>query len=537
MALRSWHRLARLAPSGWVLAIPVVVAVALAALQMRWVGRLRDADVTHVRQVVRERTEGIAWDVNHELARAYDWFSATAIDGDRDAFAARHAVWQRRAPQPRLFRAWYLVTGDRALHRFDAGSGRFTPAVWTAELAPVHAALAGGAAVDAAVPFPRRPGPELADPAALLIPLASPAASPSYALGLLDVDFVLGSLVPMFARGNLGDEAAADYDLEVRRADSGRVLLASPRPHPVPDFEVPMFRVGLAHLDAVLRNPDDDYLNQGLWRLRVTHREGSIAAFVAQQRRRDVIIGAAVLGLLAASLVLLLASARRAQRLAAQQLAFVAGVTHELRTPLAVIRSAAENLADGVVDDPDRVRRYGQLLLGEGVRLSRMVEHAIAFAALESGARAADDATYDVAAIVSDLVAASPGDVTAVIEAELPAVRGDPAATRLVLDNVVENARKHAPGAPIAIRVAADGSPRVVRVEIADQGPGIDAADVPHLFEPFYRGQRARDQQVPGSGLGLSIVKRLVELQRGTIAVRSQPGAGVSVIVHLPAGA
>jgi signal transduction histidine kinase len=233
-----------------------------------------------------------------------------------------------------------------------------------------------------------------------------------------------------------------------------------------------------------------------------------------------------------------LQAARRARRLASQQLTFVAGITHELRTPLAVIRSAAENLADGLISEPDRVRRYGQLLVGEGRRLSHMVEQAIDFAALEAGARQAPDEVYDVAQLVAELCDSRHADVVTRIASPLPALRGDPAATRLVLGNLVENARKHAPGAPIAIQVDAIewlAGPGV-RIEVTDRGGGIDPADVPHLFEPFYRGKHAREKHVPGSGLGLSVVKRLIEQQRGTIAVRSQPGSGSSFIVHLPGG-
>src|SRR5262249_45609126 len=143
--------------------------------------------------------------------------------------------------------------------------------------------------------------------------------------------------------------------------------------------------------------------SEGVWLLRAMHRDGSIEAHVRNERKRDVLLSVAVMGLLVASLALVFTSARRARRLAAQQTAFVAGVSHELRTPLPVIRSAAENLAEGLVVEPERVRRYGELVVKEGRRLSHLVEQAIDFAALEAGAHVNPEEIYDIAPLVDEI--------------------------------------------------------------------------------------------------------------------------------------
>src|SRR5262249_14948001 len=106
--------------------------------------------------------------------------------------------------------------------------------------------------------------------------------------------------------------------------------------------------------------PPNDGFDRGRWQLLVTHRAGSLAAAVAPTRNTDLVISFAVLVLVSASVALVLISTRRAHRLALQQMEFVAGVTHELRTPLSVITAAADNLSDGVVAG-DKVRRYGSM--------------------------------------------------------------------------------------------------------------------------------------------------------------------------------
>jgi signal transduction histidine kinase len=546
----------------WLIGLPIAVVLVLAALQLRSISRLRDADEAQLRKVAQDGADGVSWDFNHELARAYDWFSTdtATLHGDVwDQFTFEHETWQEKAPQPRLFRAWYLVTDDGAdglrLRRYDAAAKRFVAAAWPAELAGLHASMSAENQVRLATttPLDFHAGlePEVADPPAMLVPVCfGPEATGGFTAGLgrpaygyeialLDMDFVQHTLLPFLVVDNLGENKQLHYDVEiVRQHAPATTVVALGAHHERADVEAPLFRIGFAHLDDLFADNDEDGFDHGLWRLRATYEHGGIAAYVASKRRSDVALTAAVVVLLLASLALVLQAARRARRLASQQLTFVAGITHELRTPLAVIRSAAENLADGVIREPERVQRYGQLLAGEGRRLSHMVEQAIDFAALEAGARQAPEELYDVAALVAELCDDRHADVVTRIASPLPALRGDPAATRMVLGNLVENARKHAPGAPIAIHVDAIewlAGPGV-RIEVADRGGGIDPADVPHLFEPFYRGKHAREKHVPGSGLGLSVVKRLIEQQRGTIAVRSQPGSGSSFIVHLPGG-
>jgi signal transduction histidine kinase len=250
-----------------------------------------------------------------------------------------------------------------------------------------------------------------------------------------------------------------------------------------------------------------------------------------------------VLGLLASSVVLALAAAQRQQRLARQQMEFVAAVSHELRTPLAVICSAGENLADGVIADSAQVKRYGSLIQTEGRRLGDMVERVMEFAGISSGTAVRARAEVDISKVVAEatdalrLDAADRGVTLNVdVNGALPAMTGDADALRSAVQNIVGNAVKYsAAGATVDVSTQVrSGEPPRVQIRVADRGLGIDAADLPHIFKPFYRGRRAVDAQVRGAGVGLSVVRHVVDAHQGTIAVDSRVGEGTTIVVELP---
>lgn len=281
---------------------------------------------------------------------------------------------------------------------------------------------------------------------------------------------------------------------------------------------------------------------QGPWLLRVAHSSGSLEAVVDQARVRNLAISAIVLLSLAVSLALLLAATRRAQRLARQQMEFVAGISHELRTPVTVICSAADNLADGVVTNPEQTKRYGAVIRQEGRRLGEMIEETLGFASIESGKRQFDRAPVRVADVMESAVAMCAAELAAsgcklecALPMEVPAVDGDATALTQCLRNLISNAAKHAgSGGRIRLAVAARGSR--VEIVVEDFGAGIPAEDLPHIFDPFYRGRRAIADQVHGTGLGLSIVKRIVEAHRGSVTVESTVGKGTRFTLVLPIG-
>ncbi len=281
------------------------------------------------------------------------------------------------------------------------------------------------------------------------------------------------------------------------------------------------------------------------WSLMLQHASGSLEAAVGQARRRNLTLSFGILAVLAISIGLIAINARRAQRLAAQQMDFVATVSHELRTPLAVIRSAAQNLSAGVVHDAPQAKRYGDLIDAEGRRLTDMVEQVLEFAGLAANRRSVAARPTDMVALVRDLAASCDTlcrDAHVALQVETdprtPLAAVDEGAVRRALQNLVANAVKYgARGGWIRLAVApaAIRGGQEVQMSVGDGGPGIDPDDLPHIFDPFYRGRDALDRQVHGNGLGLSLVKRIAEVHGGRVTVASTPGEGATFTLHFPA--
>ncbi len=281
------------------------------------------------------------------------------------------------------------------------------------------------------------------------------------------------------------------------------------------------------------------------WVLMAKHRSGSLEAAVAGVRTRNLIVSSSILMLLTVVIGLIAVSARRAQELARQQMEFVAAVSHELRTPVSVIGAAAGNLADGVVGDPQRVRKYGETIQSEARRLGETVERVLQLAGIAAGSSAAAQTPISPSDLVQQSLNAcrveieSAGfDVEVAVAENLPVVVGDVTALRSALQNLISNAVKYG-GDAKWLRVAAhrdqgSGTRDQVIFSVEDRGIGINADDKKHIFEPFYRGRDAVSQQIQGSGLGLNLVMRIVEAHAGKVSVTSEPGKGSTFTLALP---
>jgi signal transduction histidine kinase len=279
----------------------------------------------------------------------------------------------------------------------------------------------------------------------------------------------------------------------------------------------------------------------GLWQLSLRHHSGSLEKAVAQARRRNLLISFGVLLLLASSMALVLVLTVRTRRLAAQQLEFIAGVSHELRTPVSVVCMASANLADGMVRGDEQVRYYGTMLQTEGRRLSEMIEQVLDLAGTEAVRKPYQLQPVFVAepveralATLRQQVGVKPVTIECGLDAGLSALLADSQAIERALYNLLSNAVKYS-GADCWIRVTAQqANATQLAIAVEDRGLGIEPAEVAHLFQPFWRGRAARDTNLPGNGLGLCLVDRIVRAHGGKITVASKPGQGSTFTLYLP---
>jgi signal transduction histidine kinase len=302
--------------------------------------------------------------------------------------------------------------------------------------------------------------------------------------------------------------------------------------------------IGLVRPSATTQG-DEASASEGAWQLVATHHSGSLAAAVAAGRAQNLLLSFSTLLLLAASFVLVALLSRRAQRLAQQKMDFVTTISHELRTPLAVICSAGDNLAHGIVSQPEQTQQYGSVIRNEGQRLSAMVEQVLEFAGVQAGRKRYVSEPVDMRQVLERALAVCQLHfnleefvVERQIAPNLPLVLGDEVALRNVLQNLICNGMKYSQNErwlQVRATTAAGRHGPEVQISVEDRGIGIAPEDLPHIFEPFYRARDVVAAQIRGSGLGLALVQHTVAAHGGRISVTSQPGVGSTFTMHLPA--
>jgi signal transduction histidine kinase len=219
---------------------------------------------------------------------------------------------------------------------------------------------------------------------------------------------------------------------------------------------------------------------------------------------------------------------------------FVANASHELKTPVSAINLLAESAADAAgTGDTDQAIEFARQIADESERLAHLVRDLLDLSRLE--ASAATDAVTDMREAISNALL---GHRTAAAERSLELAyedaaggedayaQADPTDIAVALDNLLDNAIKYTEHGAVDVRLSVQGGGVVV--SITDTGIGIPADDIPRIFERFYRVDRARSRESGGTGLGLSLVRHVVERSNGSLAVTSQPGEGSTFTMTLP---
>ncbi|HET6528486.1 MAG TPA: HAMP domain-containing sensor histidine kinase [Balneolaceae bacterium] len=276
------------------------------------------------------------------------------------------------------------------------------------------------------------------------------------------------------------------------------------------------------------------------WQLEVSFAGApAVAASNASFVKNLIVLATAVLLLLGA-LVFMFISARQERALAQRQAGFLANVTHELKTPIAVMQAAGENLADGRVKNPERLKSYGTHIYKEAIRLRRMIKKLLDIAKADAGQALIDPEVANI----KDLVQSYIEDHQSYIENKgfllqttlsltEQMVMVDIDSFNTISSNLVENAIKYSTHEKyLGITLSSNKSEVLLQVE--DHGIGMTQKDILHIFDKFYRVEDSLTAQTKGHGLGLSIVKNLVELNEGRIEVASTPGKGSIFTVAFP---
>jgi two-component system phosphate regulon sensor histidine kinase PhoR len=241
--------------------------------------------------------------------------------------------------------------------------------------------------------------------------------------------------------------------------------------------------------------------------------------------------------------VLVLHDTTELRRLERLRQDFVANVSHELKTPLAVIASNIEALLDGAAEDPAARGPFLERVSHETVRLGHLIQDLLRLARIESGEQLLESESVPLDEAIAECLErhATRAEAKTLTVIEVPpadapagiAAWADAEALAIILDNLVDNAIKYTPGGGrITVRWAA--AEKAVRMEVEDTGIGIPERDLPRVFERFYRVDKARSRSMGGTGLGLAIVKHLCQAMNGQVTVASEVGKGTTFAVSLP---
>jgi len=218
----------------------------------------------------------------------------------------------------------------------------------------------------------------------------------------------------------------------------------------------------------------------------------------------------------------------------------IAWVSHDLQTPLTSIRAILEAVSDGVVDDPETVKRYLNTAQRDVRSLSSLIDDLFQMAQLDAGgfplnrAKAAlSDLVSDTLESFTELAKQQEIAIEGNVDSDVDPVMMDTQAIGRVLNNLIGNALRHtSPHGRVSVWVRR--SNQVVEVTVSDTGAGIHADDLPHIFERFYRGEKSRSRVTGGAGLGLAIARGIVQAHGGDIKVESQIGKGTQFTFYIP---
>jgi signal transduction histidine kinase len=518
------------------------MCVVLSALQYKWTGQISSAETARLRATLGEGLQTLCRAFDSELTQSCRALvpssSEIADEGHDAAHMDRFQAWAKKA-KPIFRRIGVAIPTNRevALYEIRPGQKHLIPVAWPVEWADLKKDLF------------EKPGPERS--AAFTHPLGTVFAFPvlagrgkqvietEWTIFELDSGYLREKWMPRLMRRHLGQHVTnllASAEIKTR-AQPHTTIYALDRTN-----EENAGKVYSATFNSLGGSPGFGGMRTGdRWIFELRQSPSRLEQLVSTARWRNFALATLFNGLLLAAGLALVRYTRRSRVLADAQLQFVANVSHELRTPLTVILGAGHNLLKGVVQDKRHVEQYLKLIVKHAQHLSEMVEQLLELRRTRKKQKLTQ--MVDITKIISEALGVTSNETKGfMLDLELAQtlapVRGDAAALQRAFQNLITNAARHGrKGGWIGIKAGGlqqNGS-RIIEVQVADRGDGIPENEVDQLFDPFFRGAAAEIQRVRGSGLGLTLVKEIVEAHNGTISLESQEGKGTTFSVRLPA--
>lgn len=574
----------------------IAVLVLLGILQYRWSGEISQAASDRMQSNLHKSMGEFRERLTRELGDACLSLQPSP-DLRPGAFAVQYAEtfqqWQRSSPHGLLIGAAYLANQPSPaapieLFRLQTETGKLDRVAWPGSLNRLRHALEtmGSNAPPLRRFSPQPPGSSASGPGrretfwaidqstpALLYLMPVDAysanragASSRWLIIQMDLGFLQQHILPELVRQQFAVSGQMEFKVAIidgsqpkpvviYTSDEGfgqgashfagtMPLFAPPgppdRPEAIPPSGIeplelpPVRQQESVRLFALRFGPDE-----GEWELVVDPRSGSLEAAVASLRRRNLAVSFGILIVLTCTIGAIVAISFKARRLAQLQMRFVTGVTHELRTPLAIISSAAENIKDGVVSKPGQVARYGAVIHRQAKQLMQLVEQVLLFASSQRSRLQYELEPVEVGPIIEMALengGASGVTVERRLAPDLPLVMANPGALTQCLQNLIVNAIKYGgPDGWLSVKAwqSDDSGQKEVHISIEDRGIGIDRSEMAHIFGPFYRSPEVAGSAVHGTGLGLPLTKSMTEAMGGRITVESERGRGSSFTLHL----
>jgi len=570
-----------------VIAALLVLLPVLAVLQYRWIGQLSEDERQRLSQTLTTATNHVAQDVTLEAVRLYLTFqiqekpaaeNTASAAGFAGPIADRYAQWNGTSTHPQVVKRIFLVNApgnDELLFQFDPETGELTSSEWPPELAELKRKLSDPSSRD--IRTWRPPGLAEGDRSNedlhVIVPVRpqQPPSDPpvrvhAWTVVVLDSDYIIKEWLPALVQKYF--PPSGEYRVVVfNETNPPQVLYRSdpsltPDQFKSPDAKVELFGLEAARLAMLGRATAGlGALQPGIgrgrqpfrfaespsrvrWQMVVQHYSGSLDTVVNVLRRRNLVISFGILLILTIAVAMIIVLSERARSLARLQMELAASVSHELKTPLAVIRTAAYNLESGIVDSKEDIRRYAGMLRDAGRRLSETVDEVLTFAETQAQRKKYELRSVDVRDVVDQTLERIKGtrtdaaDIATHLPDDLPMVKAEPTALTHCLQNLITNALKYTKsengGSPL-VTVSATKTKDEIQLHVTDTGTGIDREDLRHLFQPFFRGKNA--EGIPGSGLGLNLVQRMMEAQGGRVTVKTEEHRGSSFTLHIPIAA